>query len=394
MRYVGLVTFSVIVFVAAISPLAQRGPTAPQWPGYKGDGVTLLPNGWRIAPEGRHVTVGDLPMNFAASPDGRFLAISTSGFSKPALSIFDTRSLQIVSRLELEHTWLGLAWHPDGKRIYASGSSENVIYEFTFQNGRLAAAGNIPLGSPERHPGRDVIENAGFVAGIAVDPEGQMLYVTQIYGQRVRAIDLAQRKIVATADLDAEPYTCVLSGDGETLFVSLWGGAKVLMLDPWSLNVKGEVTVGEHPNAMALTRDGTRLFVACANTNAVWVVDLATRTAKEQISVALGVDAPAGSTPNAVALSPDGANAARRQCRQQHGHGGRCLERQGHPRQGLDPGRLVSDRGDVRSRRLADVRPERQGPRRSAQSRAAPRPAVSCASRRSTSDRCCWDRSR
>jgi len=250
MRYAWHVTFALFVFVAAISPLAQRGPAAPQWPGYKGDGVTLLPNGWRIAPEGRHVTVGDLPMNFAASPDGRFLAISTSGFSKPALSIFDTRSLQIVSRLELEHTWLGVAWHPDGKRLFASGSSENVIYEFSFQNGHLAAAGNIPLGSPERHPGRDVIENAGFVAGITVDPEGQMLYVTQIYGQRVRAVDLAQRKIVASADLDAEPYSCVLSGDGETLFVSLWGGAKVLMLDPWSLSVKGEVTVGEHPNAM------------------------------------------------------------------------------------------------------------------------------------------------
>src|SRR4029079_13107761 len=134
----------------------------------------------------------------------------TSGFSKPALSIFDTRSLQIVSRLELEHTWLGVAWHPDRKRLFASGSSENVIYEFSFQNGHLAAAGNISLGSPERHPGRDVIENAGFVAGIAVDPDGQMLYVTEIYGQRVRAIDLAQRKIVASVDLEAEPYTRVL----------------------------------------------------------------------------------------------------------------------------------------------------------------------------------------
>jgi YVTN family beta-propeller protein len=38
----------------------------------------------------------------------------------------------------------------------------------------------------------------------------------------------------------------------------------------------------------------------------VWVVDLAKRMPGEQISVALGLDAPVGSTPNAVALSPDG----------------------------------------------------------------------------------------
>jgi YVTN family beta-propeller protein len=122
----------------------------------------------------------------------------------------------------------------------------------------------------------------------------------------VRAIDLKTRAVVATAELDAEPYTCVLSPDGQTLYVSLWGGAKVLMLDASTLASRGEMPVGEHPNAMVLSRDGTRLFVACANTNAVWVLDLNRKLPAEQIGVALGIDAPAGSTPNGVALSPDG----------------------------------------------------------------------------------------
>jgi YVTN family beta-propeller protein len=305
-RYVSLAVFGVVVAAAAISPLAQRGPTAPVWPGYKGEGVTLLPNGWRIAPEGRHLTVGDLPMNLVPSPDGRFIAISTSGWSKPALSILDTRTLQIVNRIELEHTWLGLVWHPDGKRIFASGASENTVYEFAFQSGRLTAAGSIVLGPPERHPGGDVVENAGYVAGMAMSGDGRMLYATQVYGEKVRAIDLEKRAIVATAQLEAEPYTCVLSNDGDELFVSVWGASKVVVLDAWTLEKKGEVAVGEHPNAMAIARDGARLFVACASTNAVWVVDLATGVPSEQISVALGVDAPVGSTPNGLSLSPDG----------------------------------------------------------------------------------------
>src|SRR5262249_25307212 len=96
-----------------------------------------------------------------------------------------------------------------------------------------------------------------------------------------------------------------LSPDGKTLFVSLWGGAKVLLFDAQTLEARGEIAVGEHPNAMAITKDGARLFVACANTNAVWAIDVAAKRAVEQISVSLVPKAPPGSTPNHVSLSRD-----------------------------------------------------------------------------------------
>src|SRR4029077_20323182 len=115
------------------------------------------------------------------------------------------------------------------------------------------------------------------------------------------------RAVVRKVPLLAEPYTCLASPDGRTVLVSLWGGAKVLVFDAKTLEQIGEIPVGEHPNAMALSPDGARLFVACANTNAVWVVDLPSRTAKEQISIALYPNAPPGSTPNGLGLSPDGA---------------------------------------------------------------------------------------
>src|SRR5207247_10103780 len=113
--------------------------------------------------------------------------------------------------------------------------------------------------------------------------------------------------VLRSIELAAEPYTCLVSPDGSTLFISLWGGAKVLVFDARTLESRGEIGVGEHPNAMAITTDGKRLFVACANTNAVWAIDVESRRAVEQISVALFPDAPPGSTPNHVSLSPDGA---------------------------------------------------------------------------------------
>ncbi|MGH9411573.1 MAG: hypothetical protein ACRD1V_19225 [Vicinamibacterales bacterium] len=304
-------TFTIVVLAAMTVPLAERGAAPPEWPGYKGSGVTLLPSGWRIAPAGRAIGVGGLPMNLVPSPDGRFIAISSSGYAKPSISIFDTQTLQIISRAELDHTWLGVVWAPDGKKLYASGSSENVIYELTFANGRLTASkDSIRLRDAERHPGGEVIDNAGFVAGLSISPDGRRLYAAEIYGERVEAIDLTTGTSVGAAPLGAEGYATALSADGETLFVSVWGAAKVIEFDAATLAPKGEIAVGEHPNAMTLSRDGSRLFVACANTDAVWEIDTKSAKPLAQISVALEPGAPVGATPNGLALSPDGKTLA------------------------------------------------------------------------------------
>ena len=195
MKRAALIAFAGIVCAVAFAPLVADETPRPVWPGYQGSGVTLLPSGWKLAPAGRHVEIGGLPMNLVPSPDGRFLAISSSGWTKPSITIFDTHTLQIVSRADVDHTWLGLVWHPDGRRIFLSGASENLIYEYAFENGKVSRAGTIPISDAERHPGRDVVENAGYVAGMALSPDGKRLYAAQIYGQKVRAIDIAQKQV-------------------------------------------------------------------------------------------------------------------------------------------------------------------------------------------------------
>jgi DNA-binding beta-propeller fold protein YncE len=292
--------------IAIVGSYAQRGAIPPRRPGPQQGGATLLPNGWQIAPAGRHVQIGDLPLNMVPSGDGRYIIVTNNGWAKPTLTVFDTKTEQVVGRAPVDHAWLGLAWHPDGTRIFSAGAAENTIHEFGWRNGALKDAGAIAVGVPERRTGGELL-NAGFIGGLAIAADGSRLYAAHVFGQAVSAIDLQTRREIHKAALDAEPYTCLLSRDGKTLFVSLWGGGKVLMFGADTLAPLGEVSVGGHPNSMILSKDGTRLFVACANTNAVWVVDLATRTATEQISVALYPDAPVGTTPNSLALSPDGA---------------------------------------------------------------------------------------
>ena len=284
----GVLAAGRIFAVSAAIVVTQRTVATNARPGALGGGVTLLPNGWRISPAGRHFAIGDLPMNMVLSPDGHALIVTDNGYQRPTLRVLDL-DRQTVSTVTLDDAWLGLAWHPDGKRLFSSGAASNTVQEISWTNGRLRAGEKYnvaktvaPLRANSTRPSASA---QTFVGGISVHPDGTRLYAVHVFGQFVSALDLNSHTVIATADLPAEPYTSLLSADGDTLFVSLWGGGRVLMFDAATLAPKGEVVVGDHPNAMALSSDGNRLYVACANTNSVWSIDVWAKKATEQISI-------------------------------------------------------------------------------------------------------------
>jgi DNA-binding beta-propeller fold protein YncE len=309
-RFTTLAAACILFVAAGIVTVARFAPPPAALPGSLGAGVTLLPNGWKIKPAGRHMQVGDLPLAMAESPDGRYLVVTNNGYQKPTLTIVDLEHGYVASKTHVDHAWLGLVWHPDKRRVFSSGAGQTTVNEFYWTPGKLTAGAVYALGRDTQKPMTGISDpeptEQSFVGGIAVSPDGRRLYAVHVLGEALTMLDLKSGLVLKTVDVGAEPYTCLVSPDGKTVFVSVWGGAKVLVFDAATLDRRGEVTVGEHPNAMVLSKDAARLFVGCANTNSVFVVDVASKTAKEQVSVALFPNAPPGATPNGLGLSPDG----------------------------------------------------------------------------------------
>jgi len=292
MRSALKIPFALVALLGLASLAAWAEP-----PKLKEPKVTLLPNGWRISPVGQHFTIGDLPMNLVVTPDGDHVIVTNNGYSQPNLVVYDYTKQITRDLVMLESAWLGLAFNPDGKRLYSSGSAKNRVDEFSWDKAALKKIGEFALPKPA---------SDSFVGGLAVSPDGKRLYAVHVLGEKLHAIDLATRAVVKTIDLPAEPYTVLVSPDSTTVYLSLWGGAKVMVFDASDLSLKHEIPVGEHPNAMTFSKDGSRLFVACANTNAVWNIDLGKGYATEQIGIAPFPNMPPGSTPNALDFSPDG----------------------------------------------------------------------------------------
>ena len=88
-RVFGLITVGLVLATSAAVVVTQRTLATTAQPGAQGGGVTLLPNGWRIAPAGRHLSIGDLPLAMVLSPDGHSLVVTNNGYQKPTLRVLD-----------------------------------------------------------------------------------------------------------------------------------------------------------------------------------------------------------------------------------------------------------------------------------------------------------------
>ncbi|MEY2881713.1 MAG: hypothetical protein RLZZ15_4093, partial [Verrucomicrobiota bacterium] len=295
---------------------AEKIPVA--LPGVQRDGSVLLPNQWSLRPVGRQLPVGDFPVNIALHPDGTFAAVVHSGWGPHEVRILDVKTGRAISQVQLEETFYGLAWSPNGKQLFVSGAGTEVIFAFEFSDGYLAARRELRL-RPQKEK--------GIPSGLAVAADGQALYVAESWGQRVEKISAADGALLwqrvfapvqGTAEMMPEadrlksgfapeapfPYTCLADDRHGRVFVSLWAKSAILVLDAKTGADLATWPVGEHPSEMLLASDG-RLFVAEANFNSVSILDSATGRVVEKLTASLYPNAPPGSIPNSLALTAD-----------------------------------------------------------------------------------------
>ena len=139
-----------------------------------------------------------------------------------------------------------------------------------------------------------------------LDRDRKVLYSLDVDGGTISALDLASQNELKTAPAGTRPYDVVLARNGTQLFVSDWAGRTVRVLDPRDLRTVAKIAVGEHPNQIAVHPQDDRIFVACASSNCVSVIDTRRGIVTETIHTALFPRAPEGSTPDALAIAPDG----------------------------------------------------------------------------------------
>src|SRR5437868_3835398 len=122
------------ICAAAAPGSADAQEKAPQparvLPGVRADGVIQLPNQWSLRPAGKQVELGDFPVNLALHPGGQWLAALHAGHGAHEIIVVNLKTQNVASRVELDQTFYGLCFAPDGNKLYASGGEYEVVHAF------------------------------------------------------------------------------------------------------------------------------------------------------------------------------------------------------------------------------------------------------------------------
>ncbi|MGF1579747.1 MAG: alkaline phosphatase family protein [Gemmataceae bacterium] len=268
-------------------------------PGIQPSGMIKLPNTWSIQPAGNQIEVGDLPVNSALHPNGRWLAVLHAGYGDHEIITIDVKAKKPYrqNRVNLKATFYGLRFSRDGKTLYASGGEFEVIHAFDFKNGILS--------NPRQF---QVSEKKFIVGGVDIDPKGKLLFATGVWGHAVCILPNTrpQDKVLISLGNESYPYTCLCDSKGKYLYVSLWNKAQVAVVDIAKKKVIRTLQTERHPTEMILGPEDNTLFVACSNSTKVSVIELKNGKNLETIACALYPNAPSGNTPNSLDLTPDG----------------------------------------------------------------------------------------
>jgi YVTN family beta-propeller protein len=271
----------------------------------------LLFNGWGVTPAGQHVPMSDLALKLVVAPDGKRLLAAHGGFNQHGLTVFDIASRKQTQFLQLPRSWNGVVFSRDGKQCFVSGGSSGQIHVFNYADGAVAFDRSVKMASEAEEV---------FLAGMAVHPVTGKLYVCNEANEEIWVLDPKSLAVERSVRVGQYPHSCLFGADHQHLYVSNWGGRTVSIVDTEKGRRVRDIAVGLRPNDMAMAPDG-RLFVACAGDNTVHVIQ--TRTAetaepeasptrrlpegsREIISTSLYPESPEGSTPDGVAVSPDG----------------------------------------------------------------------------------------
>jgi YVTN family beta-propeller protein len=204
-----------------------------------------------------------------------------------SIYLVNTATLQRIGAIHSnDANPFGMALAPDGSLLYVSVSSIDAIKVIDTATFTLRATVFLPVGTDPR--------------GIAFSPAGDRLYVAGERANNVSVLSVPDNTLLATIAVGASPNSIGVVVGRSQAYVTTPGGNSMTVID---LNTNAVIATipAPNPNEIVITADEENAYFTNTAESALSILDLATNSVVSSIPVGN----PAGDTPKAVALGRD-----------------------------------------------------------------------------------------
>ncbi|WP_274648660.1 bifunctional YncE family protein/alkaline phosphatase family protein [Paenibacillus humicola] len=321
---------SVLAGTGSVYAATHGNPFGTSLAGRQQDGSVLTDVNQFVTPAGQQIEFGGNPISVKIRPDGQTAAaiVGRNNYGGKGINIVDMQTGTLKASdisVNLSTMW-GLAYSPDGKYLYATGSKSGVgkIVVMTVDDNGIPAVAktvDLPKASVDSSYAGGNINPQDIVMG----PDGKTLLVALNLDNSLGVFDLSTSQLTARIPVGVSPTSVVVSG-GKAYVTNVGGrmaqpgdftvdssGTPVVatpegssatgtvsVVDLATNTVKSTVQVGLQPTRMTVS--GHYVLVANTNSDTVSVIDSNTDSVVQTIDIQPYPDAPLGSSPNAVAM--------------------------------------------------------------------------------------------
>jgi YVTN family beta-propeller protein len=313
---------AVLVFAAfAAAPAAQTGGRLVVLNKEDATLVTVDPASGKVL--GR-VPTGEGPHEVAVSADGKTAFVGNYGAQTPGntISVIDLTAMKEVRRVDVTPLRRPHGIVAAGGKVYFTSEVNRIVARLdpaTFQTDWLFGTGQggthmvwvnedqsriytCNIGSDsmsilERGANPAGAWNATVVPvgrgpeGFDVTPDGRELWAAHSRDGGVSIIDLQQKKVTGTIDLQTKRSNRLkFTPDGKLALVSDLDAGEVLVIDVAARTVTKKIPLGRMVEGILMQPDGARAYVAVNGDNYVAVVDLKTLAVTGRIETGRGPD--------------------------------------------------------------------------------------------------------
>jgi YVTN family beta-propeller protein len=226
---IGAVVAMAIALVGLLpnSTIIKEPPVRYEPASIAGDAATLV-SGRRVTPVGRVLRTQSYSWGFAISPDDTRVALLRANAIELALLIDPFLSTRLPAygvkpAPELgTGSYMGVAFSPDGSRLYYGGANEGVIKALDLATNRVVF--NIDINGRvdgDRDGDRDSASYAdSFVGDFVLSRDGRTLYAVDQFNYRMVVVDLDTRRVTRSVRVGRNPFAIALSPDERSVWVS------------------------------------------------------------------------------------------------------------------------------------------------------------------------------